>query len=115
MGVLAGFGDPRVRLRRTGGLYNFEPDAVDPIPFEIDIEDPDYEEKWSDEIEIYHNPLALEPLDHDLFPTATHFFLQDNELVWHGPERRVLFSITKTELFGNAEDQAKHSSETEEL
>lgn len=104
MGVLAGFGDPRVKLRRVGGLYNYEPGAVDPIHFEIDVEDPDYDEKWSDEIEIYHNPIAVVPLDHDLFPAATHFFLHDNELLWHGPERRVLFSFTSTELFAADEE-----------
>lgn len=96
MGVLAGFGDPRVKLRRIGGLYNHEPGAVDPVQFDIDIEDPDYEEAWSDEIEIYHNPNAYVPLAHDLFPRSTHFFLDNGELVWRGPERRVLFSFTRT-------------------
>lgn len=96
MGVLAGYGDPRVKLRRVGALYNHEPGAVDPVKFDIDIEDPDYEEAWSDEIEIYHNPNARVPLARDLFPRSTHFFLENGELVWRGPERRVLFSITHT-------------------
>lgn len=83
-----------------GGLYDYDPDAVDPVPFKINIEDPDYVEKWSDEIEIYHNPRALEPLDHDIFPSVTHFFVKDGELLWHGPGRRVLFSFTRTNHFG---------------
>ncbi|OCP08404.1 MULTISPECIES: hypothetical protein [unclassified Ensifer] len=96
MGVLAGFGDPRVQLRRIGGLYNYQPGAVDPVSFEINVEDPDYEEAWSDEIEIYHNPDALVPLEHELFPTATHFYMKEGELLWHGPERRVLYSFTQS-------------------
>jgi hypothetical protein len=100
MGVLAGFGDPRVKIRRIGGLYNHQPGAVDAVQFDIDIEDPDYEEGWSDEIEIYHNPNALVPLSPNLFPQSAHFFLDDGELVWQGPERRVLFSYTHTLYVG---------------
>ncbi|MBX3575088.1 MAG: hypothetical protein KF694_22305 [Mesorhizobium sp.] len=96
MGVLAGYGDPSVKLRRIGALYNHELGAVDPVKFEIDVEDPDYDEEWSDEIEVYHNPNARLPLALDLFPHSTHFLLENGELVWRGPERRVLFSITHT-------------------
>lgn len=104
MGVLAGFGDPSVKLRRVGGLYNHQPGAVDAVRFEIDIEDPVYEEAWADEIEIYHNPQAFVPLDHDLFPNATHFFLDNGELVWRGPERRVLYSVTHSIQLGKTKD-----------
>ncbi|MCV9999444.1 hypothetical protein OE766_14455 [Pararhizobium sp. YC-54] len=98
MGVLAGFGDPAVKLRRIGGLYDHTPGSRDPIEFAIDIEDPQYEEAWADEIEIYHNPNALVPLDQGLFPGRTHFFMKEGELVWQGPERRVLFSSTYAEV-----------------
>lgn len=94
MGVLAGFGDPEVKLIREGGLYNYEPGAVDATHFKINVENPAYEEHWADELEIYHNPNALVPLDFALLPTLTHFYLKDGELVWHGSERRVLYSIT---------------------
>ena len=40
MGVLAGFGDPEVMLIRRGGLFDPTPGATDPIPFEVNIEDP---------------------------------------------------------------------------
>ncbi|MFP1133365.1 hypothetical protein ACK8OE_20790, partial [Asticcacaulis sp. W401b] len=64
------------------------------MPFEIDVEDPIYEEQWADELEIYHNPNAAVPLNRELFPTLTHFFLEDGELVWQGPEKRILYSMT---------------------
>jgi hypothetical protein len=98
MGVLAGFGDPRVKLMREGGLYDFAPGAVDAIQFKVDVEDPDYEEGWADELEIYHNPNAVVPLDPDLFPSLTHFYYRDGKLVWHGPERRILYSITHNQV-----------------
>ena len=96
IGTLAGFGDPNVKLIREGGLYDHTPGSIDAIHFKIDVEDPFYEETWSDEIEIYHNPNAVAPLDPDLFPSLTHFYWRDGELVWHGPERRVLYSITQS-------------------
>lgn len=103
MGVLAGFGDPDVKLTREGGLYDPDPGAVDAIHFKIDVEDPAYEECWADELEIYHNPNAHVPLDPALFPTLTHFYRQEGKLVWHGPEDRVLFSFTQTQLVQGAE------------
>jgi hypothetical protein len=99
MGVLAGFGDSNVRLVREGGLYDYDPNALEPIPFAINVEDPEYNESWADELEVYHNPRALNPLPHEMIPGATHFFLEDNELMWHGPERRILFSNTRSIVF----------------
>ena len=72
----------------------------------IDVEDPAYEESWSDELEIYHNPNAVVPLDKSLFPTLTHFYERDGELVWEGPERRVLYSFTKIQLVKESDDDS---------
>ena len=96
MGVLAGFGDPKVKLIRRGGLNDPSPGAFDPIIFEVDVEDPDYTEQWADEIEIYHNPKALNPILDDLFPEVTNFRLENGELIWRGPSPRVLFSQTRS-------------------
>lgn len=96
MGVLAGFGDPNVTLIRKGGFNDHRPGAVDPIPFKINVEDPSYAEGWADEIEIYHNPRALVPLDEAIFEGATQYFVEDGEAVWRGPSPRVLFSCTHT-------------------
>lgn len=110
MGVLAGFGDQAVKLTRIGGLYDHTPGSRDPIEFKIDVEDPGYNETWADEIEIYHNPNALVPLDPDLFPGQTHFFLKDDELVWIGPERRILFSRTHAEVYNASSSRTREDS-----
>ncbi len=96
MGTLAGFGDPTVAVRRTGTLSNPEPGALEGIPFDLNIENGEYEENWADELEIYHNPNALIPWpDENLIPAATHFRQMDDELVWRGAPFRVLNSFTE--------------------
>jgi hypothetical protein len=97
MGVLAGFGDPEVTLIRTGGLFDPDPEVFEPVPFEVNIEDPGYEEYWADEICIYHNPNALVPLQAELLPDVAHFHLEDGKNVWWGGRLpRVLFSRTRS-------------------
>lgn len=96
MGVRAGFGDRFVRVRRIGGWNDPHPDAFEPIPFDLDIESSLYEEAWSDELEMYHNPNALHPIDDELFPGIAHFRIEDGEAIWRGPSPRVLFSQTMT-------------------
>jgi hypothetical protein len=96
MGVRAGLGDRYVRVVRFGGLHDPDPGAFEPIPFEIDIESPHYQEGWEDELEMYHNPRALHPIDEELFPTIAHFRIENGEAIWRGPEHRVLFSRTRT-------------------
>jgi hypothetical protein len=96
MGILAGFGDPEVSLVRMGGLEDLTPDALEPILFETNIEDPAYDEHWSDEIEIYHNPNAVR-LPQELFPDVKHFFVdEEGDVVWRSSAstQRVLFSNT---------------------
>jgi len=99
MGVLAGFGNPRVKLIRRGGFNDPSPGVFDPIIFEVDVEDPDYTEKWADEIEIYHNPRALNPISDEIFPEVTNFRLENGELIWRGPSQRVLFSQTQSVVY----------------
>lgn len=96
MGVRAGFGDRFVRVRRIGGWNDPHPDAFEPISFDLDIESSLYEEAWSDELEMYHNPNALHPIEDELFPGIAHFRIEDGEAIWRGPSPRVLFSQTMT-------------------
>jgi hypothetical protein len=37
------------------------------IPFNLDVECPDYTEGWVDELRMFHNPNALYPVDETLF------------------------------------------------
>lgn len=99
MGTLAGFGDPSAAVKRAGTLSNPMPEALEGIPFEVNIETGDYQEAWPDELEIYHNPNALIPWpDETVIPEATHFKSEDGELIWRGEPFRVLNSYTQVEL-----------------
>jgi hypothetical protein len=79
MGKLAGLGSEKVKMIRTGFLYNPDPAAIHPIPFSKDIEDLDYEESWSDGLIMYHNPKAKHPIDPDLFPDISHVFYSEED------------------------------------
>ena len=107
MGVRAGFGDRFVSLVRRGGLNDPSPGALDAIAFDLDIEHPDYEEDWADELCMYHNPNALLPIDEDLFPGITHYRIEEGEAIWRGPAPRVLFSRTTTVDFIGREGRAE--------
>ena len=95
----AGFGDPAVTLTRDGILNDPSPDAFEGVPFTVNVEDPHYSEAWADEIEIYHNPNAVVPLNPEMFEEVTQFYLEDGELVWRGPSPRVLTSTTLSKAY----------------
>ena len=84
-----------------------EGSTEDPIPFDLDVESPDYQEGWADELEMYHNPNALLPIDEALFPGVTHFRIEEGEAIWRGPSPRVLFSWTATLDFLNDKIRAE--------
>jgi len=95
MGKLAGLGSEDVKMIRKGFLYNPDPDAVYPIPFAKDLDDPDYEESWSDGLIMFHNPRAINPVDPEIFPDISHIFYSeaDGFTGFHQPYD-VLGSIT---------------------
>ena len=68
MGFRAGFGSERLTMNVSGWKYT--EDA--PEQFDLNILSPEYEELWVDGLHVYHNPLALLPLDTRLFGDATH-------------------------------------------
>jgi len=80
MGILAGFGLPNYRYIRTGEKYNIsDPIAAKGIPYSVDIQDPDYRESWSEELNLFHNPNALYPLNPDLIKDINqHFCVEDH-------------------------------------
>jgi len=95
MGVRAGYGDPWVSLVRSG-VWNDPGGGFDGIPFKFDVESPDYEEGWPDELRLFHNPNALYPVDEALFPGIAHVRLEDGEHLIRTPANRVLFSETRS-------------------
>lgn len=77
LGFIAGFGDHRVRMRRTG-LRRYDDNLADPRPrpFTDEVHAPGYAETWVEGAVVLHNPNALRPLDPELLVGATHEFLQ---------------------------------------
>lgn len=77
MGFVAGFGSRRVQMVRTGKALNPDPNAAEPFPFTIAVDEV-YQESWSEGLDIFHNPHAFHPLDPRHFPTAMHHHLQSD-------------------------------------
>lgn len=78
IGVTAGFGAPRHMYHRFGFRFNPAPNAMVGIPFVEDVADPNYVEGWSDELQIFHNPNALIPLDHTWLSGLAQFYFDKN-------------------------------------
>lgn len=94
IGVLAGFAPPKHRYIRIGEQFDPNPNALRGIPFSIDVEHPDYEENWGDEVQIFHNPRASRPIPPAAFPDAVHFFYENGRLSTIDRGGRVLSSVT---------------------
>lgn len=77
LGFIAGFGDRRVRMRRTG-LRRYDDNLADPRPrpFTDEVHAPGYAETWVEGAVVLHNPNAVRPLNPGLLLGATHEFLQ---------------------------------------
>ena len=102
MGFLAGWRPPGLRMVRRGHIFDRTPGATASIPFDLDIASDEYAslwpggEAWCQELEVYHNPFAGNPLPKTLLPGATHWFEQDGEIVCSAPwANSVLASITE--------------------
>lgn len=94
MGVVAGFAEPGVRYVRFGLRYNSDPNAAMGTPFFDDVQSPDYEEWWTDEVQVFHNPRAVHPLEFMALPGATHHYFEEGDLRTFAPEGSVLSSYT---------------------
>ena len=94
MGVVAGFGAPGHLYQRIGFRYNPDPNATMGLPFSDDVSDPQYEEYWTQEIQVFHNPNALNPLPLDALAGATHHEFKDGVLHSTTPSDAILSSYT---------------------
>lgn len=95
MGVIAGFGSSNIKLIRHGTAVDHDPDAAAPRLFTHSVDAATYHETWSEGLELYHNPFALNPLDPKLFPEIAHYQLRsDNQLESVTPQWHPLTSVT---------------------
>ena len=96
IGYLAGFGDRRVRMIRTG-VRRGEREIKNPMPrpFRQIVHATGYSESWVEGMVVLHNPNAFRPLDPTMIPGAAHEFLQpDGRIVSLLPDFHPLFSST---------------------
>lgn len=105
MGFLAGWRLPGLAMVRQGIIFNRTAGALEAIQFELDVLSPEYEalwpggEAWCQEMDVYHNPLASNPIDFQLLPGATHWFERDGEVVCSSMwENSILASTTLVTL-----------------
>jgi hypothetical protein len=94
LGVMAGFAPPKHRYIRIGHVFDPDPDAYVGIPFRVDVSDPQYQEFWGDEVQVFHNPRAKRPLHPEVLPDAAHFMYRDGEVITYDRGGRVLSSLT---------------------
>jgi len=101
--VSAGGTPKGLRYMRIGKFLDREPDALEGIPFCLDVASAEYGslwphgyEPWSAELEVFHNPHARHPVPHELLPEATHWFEDDGEMLCSGGyEHSILWSQTR--------------------
>ena len=100
MGYLAGFGNPKVRMVRTG-FARGERNPDNPVPFRFshEVHAPGYSETWVEGMVVLHNPNARIPLDPAMILGASHEFLQkDGSITSLVPSFHPLFSQTAITL-----------------
>jgi hypothetical protein len=95
MGLLAGFGSPRLGLVRIGTAVDHDPNAAEPIVFQHLVNEAGYEETWCEGLDVWHNPHAKIPLDQSFLPGAAHhMLLPGGQIQSLTPEWHPLGSIT---------------------
>lgn len=106
MGLRAGFVPENHMYIRQGFRYDPSPEAYVGIPFQEDVLSPEYEEYWSDELQVFHNPNARNPISPDTFGGITQYFFKDGDLHTITPDRAVIASFTAVFRFENDEQAA---------
>ena len=94
MGVAAGFAIPNCGYFRIGHRLKADPNALMGESFVADVHDQNYEEFWTQEIQVFHNPNAKHPLDFSAMPGAMHHFFKANEIQSMGPDGFIHSSFT---------------------
>jgi hypothetical protein len=94
MGVVAGFGAEKHTYLRMGVKYKPDPNSVIGETFALDVSSDDYEEYWTQEIQVFHNPNARHPLSFDALPGAIHHRYDGGLIKSLTPNDAILNSFT---------------------
>ncbi len=84
MGKIAGLGNAGVKMLRIVNMYDPNPYATEPITKVLDLDDPSYEEGWSDGLVMFHNPRAKFPVNPSLFGDISHMYFDLKNKMLHG-------------------------------
>lgn len=99
MGLINGFAPEGTQMRRVGLQYNPDPNATEPLPFYLNVNDEHYHELWIEGLDVYHNPNALIPLSPSVFEnSAHHYLLPDGNVITNYPAFQPQGSITQIRL-----------------
>lgn len=87
VGVSSGANTKGQRFVRVGKFFDRGDDALEGIPFCLDVTSDEYRslwpqgyEPWCAELELFHNPFARHPLPPELLPEASHWAEIDGEV-----------------------------------
>ena len=106
MGLSAGVEAPGHLFFRFGYRFDPDPKAVRPLSFSEPIGLDGYVEHWSDELQVFHNPNARQPLGESVFGGITQHFFKNGDLYSITPEGTILASRTMIlHLVGDREDK----------
>lgn len=94
MGRLAGFGDDKSIMFRSGVCHNHDPNAALPLPFHFEISPSKVTETWAEGLSMFHNPNAKFPVHRDLFPSIAHHEFRDGQIYSSIPEFHPYTSVT---------------------
>ena len=114
LGFVAGFGNPNVRMVRSGVQRNDgNPGAPGPTHFAQHV-DASYEESWVEGMVVLHNPNARISLNPGLIPGAAHEFLQeDGSIRTLLPEFHPLFSQTMIVMPEDTDSEATTGADSQ--
>ena len=94
MGQQGLYHHPDVRIIRNGICYNPDPDASAPYKFTYEVGDPNFIESWGQGLEMFHNPIAVNPVDRSLFPDIAHHRFENGMVYTEAPDFHPISSIT---------------------
>lgn len=79
IGRMCGLGDSNFTMIAFKNIYNHDSNAT-VCDSTIESIDESYSERWSEGVNIFHNPNAKHPLDPKLFPNVAHHFYQTGQI-----------------------------------
>jgi len=92
MGIQAKFGIENQSVLRIGTKYDHNDRAFIPAPFCYTV-DENATETWSEGLNLFHNPNALNKIDKELFPEIAHHEFIDGRIISYIPDFHPYSSI----------------------